>query len=382
MIRLLLFAFQVTTAALAAYNFVTAMWGLPGPEQLPSGPRRRPIRAVIPAHNEQYVLGGLLDDMERQDYQADLLRTVVLADRCTDGTVDLATGRAEVVERHHGPDGKGPLLSWYLSQDPVTAGEALLVLDADNRVGETFVSGMADAFDAGYDAAQAYVDTSNPDESWLATAGALSYWASNRMVQLARHRLGWNPDLGGTGSGFGPEAVSVLLTAEDSLTEDQEQSARLAAAGLRVAWLHENRVRDQKPSRLGVALQQRARWMSGRRQTRRQNRRRLAGAALKQRSWGPIDLLIRQTQPGRTFMVLVAVGLAIGALFTDLLWPWWVWVGVAAIQVLVPLLFLSREEVPVRYLLRYPLLIVFGLIWLPVRVTSARIRGWYHTPHS
>jgi cellulose synthase/poly-beta-1,6-N-acetylglucosamine synthase-like glycosyltransferase len=382
MIRLLLFAFQVTTAALAAYNFVTAMWGLPGPEQLPAGPHRRPIRAVIPAHNEQEVLGGLLDDMERQDYQAEFLRTVVLADRCTDGTVDLATGRAEVVERHHGPDGKGPLLSWYLSQDPLTADEALLVLDADNRIEETFVSGMADAFDAGYDAAQAYVDTSNPDESWLATAGALSYWASNRMVQLARHRLGWNPDLGGTGSGFGPEAVSVLLTAQESLTEDQEQSARLAAAGLRVAWLHENRVRDQKPARLGVALQQRARWMSGRRQTRRQNRRRLVGAAWKQRSWGPIDLLIRQTQPGRTFMVLVAVGLAIGALSTDLLWPWWVWLGVAAIQVVLPMAFLLRERVPARYLVRYPLLVVFGLLWVPVRLTSARVRGWYHTPHS
>jgi cellulose synthase/poly-beta-1,6-N-acetylglucosamine synthase-like glycosyltransferase len=202
------------------------------------------------------------------------------------------------------------------------------------------------------------------------------------MVQLARHRLGWNPDLGGTGSGFGPESVSVLLTAQESLTEDQEQSARLAAAGLRVAWLHENRVRDQKPARLGVALQQRARWMSGRRQTRRQNRRRLVGAAWRQRSWGPIDLLIRQTQPGRTFMVLVAVGLAIGALFTDLLWPWWVWLGVAAVQVVLPMAFLVREGVPARYLVRYPLVVVFGLLWVPVRLTSARVRGWYHTPHS
>ena len=382
MIRLLLFAFQVTTAALAVYNLATALWGLPAPRQLPVGPRRRLIRAVIPAHNEEGVLGGLLDDMERQDYQAEFLRTVVLADRCTDGTVGLATGRAEVVERHHGPDGKGPLLSWYLSQDPLTSGESLLVLDADNRVGEDFVSGIADALDAGYDAAQAYVDTSNPDESWMATAGALSYWASNRMVQLARHRLGWNPDLGGTGSGFAPQAVAALTGSVDSLTEDQDQSARLAVERMRVAWLHDIRIGDQKPSRLGVALQQRARWMSGRRQTRRQNRRRLVGAAWKQRSWGPVDLLIRQAQPGRTFMVLVAVGLAIGAVFTDLLWPWWVWLGLAAIQVLLPMAFLVREGVPARYLVRYPFLVIFGLLWLPVRVTSARVRGWYHTPHS
>ena len=382
MIRLLLSAFQVTIAVLAAYNFVTALWGLPAPRPIPAGPRRRAIRAVIPAHNEAAVLGDLLGDLERQDYRAGSLRTVVLADRCTDATVDVARGRAEIVERHAGPDGKGPLLSWYLGQDPLASGESLLVLDADNRVREGFVSGMADALDAGYDAAQAYVDASNLDKSWLATAGALSYWASNRMVQLARHRLAWNPDLGGTGSGFGPAAVAALTGPEDSLTEDLEQSVRLAGAGLRVAWLHDIRVGDQKPSQLGVALQQRARWMSGRRHTSRRSRRELLGAGWRQRSWGPVDLLIRQAQPGRTFMVLVAVGLAVAAVFTDLLWPWWVWLGLAALQVMFPLVFLVREKVPARYLVRYPLLTVFGLLWLPARVTSARVRGWYHTPHS
>ncbi len=382
MIRLLLFAFQVAIAALAAYNLVTALWGLPAPRPVPVGARRRAMRTVIPAHNEEAVLGNLLDDLAAQDYRAESLRTVVLADRCTDGTVELATGRVEVVERDTGPDGKGPLLAWYLGRDPLGADESLMVLDADNRVGEQFVSGIADALDAGYDAAQAYVDTSNPDESWLATAGALSYWASNRMVQLARHRLAWNPDLGGTGSGFGPEAMAALTDSSDSLTEDQEQSARLATAGMRVAWLHDTRVGDQKPSRLGVAVQQRARWMSGRRQTSRRNRRELFGAAWRQRSWGPVDLLIRQTQPGRTFMVLVAIALAVLALVADLIWPWWFWLAVAVVQVSFPLVFLARERVSAKYLVRYPFLVVFGLLWLPVRVTSARVRGWYHTPHT
>lgn len=382
MIRLLLFAFQVTTAALAAYNLITALWGLPAPRAFPAGDRRRPMRTVIPAHNEEDVIGDLLDDLGAQDYPSGSLRTVVLADRCTDDTVKLAGGRAEVVERDSGPEGKGPLMGWYLAKDPLVGDESLLVVDADNRVGPDFVSTIADALDAGYDAAQAYVDASNPDDSWLATAGALSYWASNRMVQLARHRLAWNPDLGGTGSGFAPAGVAALADATESLTEDQEQSVQLAVKGMRVAWLHHSRVGDQKPSQLGVAVGQRARWMAGRRRTARRSRRQLVGAGWKQRSWGPIDLLIRQIQPGRTFMVLIAVGLAIGALYTNLLWPWWVWLGVAAVQVLAPLVFLVRERVPGRYLIRYPLLVIFGLLWLPVRVASARVRGWYHTPHS
>ena len=69
------------------------------------------------------------------------------------------------------------------------------------------------------------------------------------------------------------------------------------------------------------------------------------------------------------------------AWFSDQLWPWWVWVLIVAVQVVAPLLFLVRDRVPGRYLWRYPLLVVFGLLWLPVRFMSARVRGWYHTPH-
>ena len=81
-------------------------------------------------------------------------------------------------------------------------------------------------------------------------------------------------------------------------------------------------------------------------------------------------------------MVLVAVALAALAMVTDLIWPWWFWLAVAVIQVSFPLVFLARERVSAKYLVRYPFLVVFGLLWLPVRVTSARVRGWYHTPHT
>ncbi len=53
---------------------------------LATGSRRRAIRTVIPAHNEQGVLGGLLDDLAAQDYRAESLRTVVLAGMNNPGT--------------------------------------------------------------------------------------------------------------------------------------------------------------------------------------------------------------------------------------------------------------------------------------------------------
>ena len=380
MLRILLLVSQVLVAALAVYNLGVALWGLPNQAAIRRGTRRRRLRVVIPAHNEAAVIGSVLSDLAGQDYPADRVRVAVIADRCTDDTV-LVVRQAEVVERRDGPDGKGAALSWYLQQSPLDADESLVVLDADNRIDATFLAGVADALDWGFDAAQAYVDTSNPDASWLTTASALSYWASNRMVQLARHNLGWAPDLGGTGTAFAPTASFVLDSHSGVLTEDSEQVARLILAGRRIAWLHDVRVYDQKPASVGVAMRQRARWMSGKRSVARAYRLSMLGAALRQRSWSLIDLMIRQGQPGRAFMVGVSAALGVAAGFTDLLWPWWVWAMIVAVQVLAPLVFLIRDRVPARYLWRYPLLVVFGLAWLPVRVMSSRVRGWYHTPH-
>ena len=50
-------------------------------------------------------------------------------------------------------------------------------------------------------------------------------------------------------------------------------------------------------------------------------------------------------------------------------------------QLLAPIPFLVIERVPARYLWRYPLLAVFALLWLPVRLIARRATGWYHTPH-
>ncbi|MBT8216537.1 MAG: glycosyltransferase [Acidimicrobiia bacterium] len=381
MLRLLLLVSQVLVAALAGYNLFVALWGLRDQAVIRRGQRKRRVRVVIPAHNEAAVIGTLLADLAAQTYPADLTRVVVLADRCTDGTV-AAAASVEVAERSSGPDGKGPAIAWYLAEQPLAPDESLVILDADNQIPPDFLAGMVDALDNGFDAAQAYVDSSNPDESWLATASALSYWASSRMVQLARHNLGWTPDLGGTGTAFAPTATWVLGTPSGVLTEDSEQAARLAQSGHRIGWLHTVRVYDQKPVSMSVAMKQRARWMSGKRSVARSHRLGLISQAVRRRSWGLIDLVIRQSQPGRTFMVGIAVLLAVFSLFTDLLWPWWVWGGLALIQVLAPLVFLMRDRVPARYLWRYPLLAVFGLVWVPVRLMSARVRGWYHTPHA
>jgi len=370
---------------LAGYHSVVALWGWRIPPPAPAGPRRRPFRVLVPAHDEAAVLGGLLGDLARQDYPRERVRVEVVADRCADGTAQVARAHGAVAaERAEGVPGKGPALAWRLAAAPLVPGEALVVLDADNRVPPDLLARFDAELAAGAHALQAYLDVANPDGSVLATASALTYWAGNRMVQLARRNLGWSADLGGTGMCLSPEALEAVGGIGGSLTEDTELTVTLALAGISVTWLHDVRVRDEKPESVGVAVRQRARWVQGKRAVARRWAGPLLRHALTARAPGSADLALRLVQPGRSFLALVTglLGLAAAGTRTGALLPWPVWATAAGVQVGLPVPFLARDGLPARYLARYPFVTVIALLWVPIRIASRlRTATWYHTPH-
>jgi cellulose synthase/poly-beta-1,6-N-acetylglucosamine synthase-like glycosyltransferase len=321
-----------------------------------------------------------LGDLRASEYPGEHLETWVLADRCTDSTIELAkTAGARVAERIDGPAGKGAALAWYLEQHPLADDESLLVFDADNRIGSEVLGRISDELDTGHRAVQCYLDVVNPDDSLLAEASALSYWAGNRMVQLARSNLGWSADLGGTGVAVTSELLDRVGGFGDSLTEDQELGARIVLAGERVEWLHDVKVRDEKPTTVSVTVRQRARWMSGKRVARQRH----LGDLLRSGRPAALDQALRLVQPSRTFVALLSGLLTLLSAFTGAAWllPWPVWGAITAVQVLEPIPFLARDGVPARRLVRYPLLAILAALWVPIRILSRKTSDWYHTPH-
>ncbi|HUP17829.1 MAG TPA: glycosyltransferase [Acidimicrobiia bacterium] len=376
MLRGLLWLAQILLAALIVYNLAVALAGWRQPKIAVAGPRERRFRIAVPAHNEEAVIASLIGDLRNQSYRPDLFTVSVLADRCTDQTAAKARAAgAQVLERTDGPDGKGAVLRWFLEAQPLAAEEALVVVDADNRVPVEFLQRLSDEIDDGGQVLQAYLDVSNQDASPIATASALSYWASNRMVQLARRNLGWTADLGGTGMCITETALAVAGGFGDSLVEDQELGVRLFLAGHQVRWLHDVRISDEKPAGAGVAIRQRSRWVAGRRHVARV----YLGRLLRRRSPASWDLALRLIQPSRMGVALLSALLALASGLAAPLWPWWLWAAIALVQILAPIPFLLRDHVPGRYVLRYPLLVLLPLMKLPARLLPAR--GWYHTPH-
>lgn len=375
---------EVAVLAVIAYNALTALWGWATPEPAPRGGRGRRFRVVVPAHDEAAVIAAVLRDAAELDYPAALVTVWVVADHCSDDTAERARrAGARVQERHDGPAGKGAALRAHLERHPLASDEALVVVDADNRLPRDLLARFADELDAGHQVLQAYLDVANPDASPIATANAISYWASNRMVQLARTRLGWSADLGGTGMCLTAEALQRVGGFGDSLTEDADLAARLAHHGIPVRWLHDVRIRDEKPTRVRVAIRQRARWAAGRRGVARRHAGRLLVDSVRRRDPGRADLALRLVQPSRSFIALLSAAAAVLAAtaLRGTLLPWPVWAAAAALQLGMPPAFLVRERVPWRYLLLYPLLVVLAVLWLPVRIAARLTRRWYHTPH-
>jgi cellulose synthase/poly-beta-1,6-N-acetylglucosamine synthase-like glycosyltransferase len=383
MLRALLWLGQFAIVAPSVYETVVSLAGLRTPTPVrPSGTSVR-IRAVVAAHDEEAVIGGITSDLASQVIEPGRLDAWVVADRCSDATAEVAGRHVAVVERIDGVGGKGAAIAWFLAEHPLADDEALLVLDADNRIEPTFVSDVAAAIDPDGGAVQAYLDVANPDASALALANALTYWASNRSVQLARSNLGWSADLGGTGMAIPARALADAGGFTDDLTDDLALNIRLNLVDHRTRWLHDVRVRDEKPERTDDAITQRARWVRGKREVRRQYAGTLIRTAIREHRPDLADLAMRLLNPGRSFLALGLVGLTAASVAVPAagLWSPWLLGSISVVVISLPVAFLVIDGVPGRYIARYPYVAAIGILWLPIRVTSRLISGWRRTPH-
>ena len=53
--------------------------------------------AIIPAHNEESVIGNLIESLKKQDYPKELYDIYVIAENCTDKTAQIAKDLGAIV---------------------------------------------------------------------------------------------------------------------------------------------------------------------------------------------------------------------------------------------------------------------------------------------
>lgn len=388
--------------AFVIYHLLFIPFGLARFRQRRVAPPKKTFAIIIPAHNEEAVIGRLIENLQAMDYPRYLYDIYVVADNCSDATAAEAAARGAtvLVRSDRTRCGKGHALQFAF--DHLFGGysyaryDAVVILDADNLISTSFLSAMNTRLCQGERLIQGYLDTKNPDDSWVSGSFAISYWVSNRFWCLARCRLGLAVPLGGTGMCIETSLLREVGWGTQTLTEDLEFAARALEHGVRATWAHEAPVYDEKPLSFLQSCRQRLRWVSGGIQVARLYAWRLLRLGLRRRSalllegalllcrpffvivgMVPFMLLLLSGHADRADISLLKEVVA-NARFSG-------WGALWLLQYALPLVSLVLDRLPLRpyrFLLLYPL---FVLSWLPVTIAGfllANRLGWWHTPHS
>ena len=114
-----------------------------------------PFSVIIAAHNEESVIQDTLDDLAKQDYPPDKFQVIVVLDRCTDGTVEIARKMSEhhqnidLIEIDEAKEGISP--KKYALQKGIEKAkyDSLVLMDADCRTQSEYLKTISAYFQAG-----------------------------------------------------------------------------------------------------------------------------------------------------------------------------------------------------------------------------------------
>lgn len=390
---------QITLFAIGLYQLILSFWGWKIRERRCVHPPVKSFAVLVAAHNEERVIGALIENLKALDYPRELYDIFVICDNCTDSTADVVREHGVYAMVRHNPKlrGKGYAIEWMLKElwKWPKQYDAVVMFDADNLVSSQYLREMNNDLCNGAKVIQAYLDTKNPVDSWITAAYGITYWFCNRLWQMPRRALGMANFLGGTGMCFDAALLKEMGWGATSLVEDLEFTMRCVKRDVYPTFNYRAKVYDEKPLTFMASARQRLRWMQGHFEVARRYFFPLLWAGLKERKWTKIDTALYSISVYNVFFSFVFTII----LWIDQLMPgkpslWSVYdfvpvsIGLLAL-LLIYLQFplsLALEKVKAKKiylsLLTFPL---FLLSWYPITLHAfftQNNKNWSHTQHT
>jgi len=378
-VRLVVLVVEVCLVPLAGYLILLtiAAWFAPRRTPLTGSAATRRFLILVPAHDEERLLPGLLENLKRLDYPADRYAVHVVADNCTDLTARRAREAGVFVHERHdaGHVGKGYALQWLLREIWCSGEEhdGIVILDADSIVSPNFLTVMDALLSRGEHAIQAYYAVRNAQDSWGASLRSVALAAIHYLRPLGRTRLGLSVGLKGNGMVFSAD-LARRHAWPVSLTEDIEYHMALVLSGARVAFAPDAVVSAEMPATLRASHSQQTRWERGRADMLSQYFPRLVRASWERRSLVLLDAAIEQLIP--PLSVLASLSIACLAAAAVVRYPAGIALGLALTLALVAYVLagvaLARIPRQVYRALAFAPAFVVWKIWLYLRVIFMR----------
>lgn len=387
---------QLIIVFFTLYYFIIAFFGICKRHEDKITTPKNTFAIIVAAHNEEQVIGQLVENLHVLNYPQELYDIYVVADNCKDSTAQIAQNAGALVYERFNLEqrGKGYAMEWMFEKLFALKKQydAVVVFDADNLVDPNFLSEMNNRLCKGEKVIQGYLNAKNPNDTWIAATFAISFWVVNHIWHLAKYNLGLSSVLGGTGMCISTDILKKFGWGATCLTEDMEFTMKTLLIGIRTTWAHDAIVYDEKPLTFMQSCKQRKRWAQGHFDVAGRYIPKLLAEGIRRRDIRILDGVLHLVQPhflilSTTFVILSYV-YHIVPFYTNILYmvlPIEVWRIIFIGQYVFPILILAKIRANWKtwiYLLLYPL---FVYSWIPITFLGflhRNDRNWSHTAHT
>jgi cellulose synthase/poly-beta-1,6-N-acetylglucosamine synthase-like glycosyltransferase len=228
-------ALTIALNLLSAYFAVIALFAVKKPRPYPFAAPACRFAVLIPARNEEAVVGALVDSLNRRIIPRPLYDVYVAPNNCIDDTAEPPDAAGPRSLPAPAVRCKGDVLRQTIRRCWSAANDAICVFDADNVADRDFLQEMNNAFVAGVKVAKGRILAKNPYCSWVAGSYDIYFRIFfdlffNRPRPSAVFRQSWWAPVSRCN-----RSVLEELGGWDTRTvaEDAEFSAQCAAAGYR-----------------------------------------------------------------------------------------------------------------------------------------------------
>jgi len=222
----------------------------------------RRMCVLMPAYHTDEVILQTAPLAQRHAYAGNA-QVHVIADGLRPATVQaLQQQGIGVVEVVFEKSTKGKALLAALTALPAADYDVAVVLDVDNVMAPGFLNQVNQAFAAGYRVVQGHRTAKNLD-SPFAVLDACNEEINNHIYRQGHASLGLSAALIGSGMAFEYTFVKQLLQdIGDTPGEDKEMDFRILKAGLKIGYLPQAYVYDEKIPDSQAFTTQRTRWLA------------------------------------------------------------------------------------------------------------------------
>jgi cellulose synthase/poly-beta-1,6-N-acetylglucosamine synthase-like glycosyltransferase len=228
------------------------------------------VSILVPARDEEKVIGRLLQRMTELTYPQDKLQVVVIDDASSDDTGKIAdefSRRHKLIEVLHrdektGGKGKASALNAGLKR---STGEIVLCFDADYYPQTDIVEKLVRKFvDATVGAVQGRPVVLNESQNIVTRLVTLERIGGYRVDQEARDCLGLVPQFGGTVGGFRRSILEKIGGFDETmLTEDTDLTFQVYLEGFKVCYIGDAECYEEAVGTWKAYWRQRHRWARG-----------------------------------------------------------------------------------------------------------------------